>query len=176
MVSRSRLRQIGWFAVLAACMGLFFVLSFSVHAVKSEVLLAEREIIALQRETVILETEFEARASQRQLADWNAVDFGYEAPRADQYLENERQLAALGSPRAPGAPSPIRVAVAQVDNANNGEAPMHSPLTGKRVTLAAATQAEAEAGFAEAFGNLLADASPVRSANARTMLSAEVSE
>lgn len=177
MVSHSRLRQIGWAAALAACIGLFLVLSFRVHAVKSEVLLAERQIIALQRETVVLETEFEARASQRQLADWNAVDFGYEAPRADQYLENERQLAALGSPRAPGAPSPIRVAVADVDSTNGGDdAPMHSPLTGKRVTLAAATQAESQGGFAEAFGSLLADASPVRSAHARTMLSAEVSE
>ncbi|MBE5073652.1 hypothetical protein IM511_04970 [Erythrobacteraceae bacterium E2-1 Yellow Sea] len=177
MVSHSRLRQIGWAAVLAACIGLFLVLSFRVHAVKSEVLLAERQIIALQRETILLETEFEARASQRQLADWNAVDFGYEAPRADQYLENERQLASLGSPRAPGAPSPIRVAVAQVENSGDAnDARMLSPLTGKPVTLAAAAQAEAEAGFAEAFGSLLADASPVRSAHARTMLSAEVSE
>ena len=49
MVSHSRLRQIGWAAVLAACIGLFLVLSFRVHAVKSEVLLAERQIIALQR-------------------------------------------------------------------------------------------------------------------------------
>lgn len=177
MVSRSRLHQIGWAAVLAACLGLFFVLSFRVHAVNSEVLLAERQIIALQRETVLLETEFEARASQRQLAQWNAVEFGYEPPRADQYLESERQLAALGSPRAPGAPSPIRVAVAQFEGSGEaGDASMRSPLTGKPVTLAAAAQAEAQAGFAEAFGSLIAEASPVRSAQARTMLSAEVSE
>ena len=41
----SRLRQIGWLVVLAAVAALFFALSFQVHAVKSEVLLAERQIL-----------------------------------------------------------------------------------------------------------------------------------
>ena len=81
----SRLRQIGWLVVIATCLGLFLALSFRVHAVKSEVRLAERQIIALKNETLMLETEFQARANQRQLANWNAVEFGYEAPRADQY-------------------------------------------------------------------------------------------
>ena len=57
------------------------------------------------------ETEFETRASQQQLSNWNAVEFGYSAPRADQYLESERQLAALGTPRGVDAPSPVRVAL-----------------------------------------------------------------
>ena len=94
----SRIRQMGWMAVLAACLALFAVLSFNVHAVKSEVQLAERQIIALERETLMLETEFQARASQRQLAEWNSVELGYKAPRADQYLDNERQLTSLGQP------------------------------------------------------------------------------
>ena len=38
----SRLRQVGWAVVLAAVAGLFVALSFQVHSVKSEVLLAER--------------------------------------------------------------------------------------------------------------------------------------
>ena len=45
------------------------------------------------------------------MSDWNAVEFGYSAPRADQYLESERQLAALGTPRGINAPSPVRVAL-----------------------------------------------------------------
>src|SRR3546814_20522565 len=96
--------------VLAVCLGLFLALSFRVHAVNSEVRLAEREIIKLRRETLMLETEFEVRANQRQLAEWNTVDFGYQAPRADQYLAGDRQLAPLRMPSLPGAPSPIRVA------------------------------------------------------------------
>jgi len=110
MIGGSRLRQIGWAVVLAVCLAVFMVLTFRVNAVKSQVRLAERQIVALEREKLMLETEFETRANQRQLADWNRVEFGYQAPRADQYLENERQLAALGLPRAVDAPEPIRVA------------------------------------------------------------------
>lgn len=175
MIAGSRLRQIGWAAALLACLGIFLGLSFRVHAVKSEVLLAEREIIALQRETLELETEFQTRASQRQLANWNIVEFGYEAPRADQYLENERQLAVLGSPRGPNAPAPIRVARAELPEPGAEPVQMVSPLTGEPVQLAVA-QAEDGSGFAAAFGDLISEASPVGTAQARTVLSAEVSE
>jgi hypothetical protein len=172
IVTGSQLRQIGWVAVLAACAALFAVLSFRVHAVKSEVRLAERQIVALERETLILETEFQTRASQRQLADWNAVEFGYEAPRADQYFENERQLASLGLPAGPGAPSPIRVARLNLVGAGAPARAMVSPLTGEPVTLASVdAQADAGAVFTEAFGDFLIEASPIRAANAQTPLS-----
>ncbi len=82
---------------LAVCFALLLALTFKVNAVKSDVRLAERQIIAAQQAKLMLETEFETRASQQQLSDWNAVEFGYSAPRADQYLESERQLAALGT-------------------------------------------------------------------------------
>src|SRR3546814_2011428 len=97
MVSGSRVRQFGWVVLMTVCLSLFLALSFRVHAVKSEVRLAEREVISLRNETLLLETEFEARSNQRQLSDWTAVEFGYQAPRADQYLESERQLASLGT-------------------------------------------------------------------------------
>lgn len=130
MVSGSRLRQIGWAAALGVVFAMFVALTFRVNAVKSEVVRAERQIIALKTETMRLETEFETRANQQQLANWNAVDFGYVAPRADQYLENERQLASLGEAVAPGAPAPIRVAKAA--EAQDYPA-LVSPLTGRPV-------------------------------------------
>lgn len=176
MISGSRLRQIGWAAALLACFGLFLGLSFRVHAVKSEVQLAEREIIALKSETLELETEFQARASQRQLADWNAVEFGYQAPRADQYLEGERQLASLGSPRGPNAPSPIRVARAEIPAEGAEQRQMVSPLTGKPVELAMVQQASVGSEFAGAFADILSDAAPVGTAQARTVLAAEARE
>ncbi|MFZ9395148.1 MAG: hypothetical protein ACO25F_03685 [Erythrobacter sp.] len=178
-MSGSRLRQIGWLVVLAVCACLFLALSFQVHAVKSEVLLAERQIIALERETLMLETEFEARANQRQLAEWNEVEFGYQAPRADQFLESELQLASLGSPIGPGAPSPIRVARADAPaGSTSGAAPkaMVSPVSGRPVTLAANQMPGTTASVAEAFGELLAEASPVRTANARPLIGAEAAE
>ena len=129
----SRLRQIGWIAALAGALALFALLSFQVQTVRSEVRLAERTIIALERETVMLETEFQPRASQRQLAEWNVVEFGYRAPRADQFFDHERQLASLGVPAGPNAPQPIRVARADVAQSDRA---MVSPVTGAPVTLA----------------------------------------
>ncbi|RGP40036.1 hypothetical protein BPTFM16_00312 [Altererythrobacter insulae] len=175
----SRMRQIGWLVVLAAVAALFFALSFQVHAVKSEVLLAERQIIRLEREAMMLETEFQARANQRQLSEWNAVEFGYVAARPDQYIENERELAALGELRGPAAPSPIRVAMADVaaDGSTDAEPrEMVSPVSGLPVTLAAVDAPDTATTFAESFGEMLAEASPIRPAQARTFLSVEASE
>ena len=108
----SRIRQIGWVLVRGACVAAFLALTFKVNAVKSDVRLVERQIIAAERSKLMLETEFQTRASQHQLAAWNQVEFGYAAPRADQYVEHERQLAALGTPRGMDAPQPIRFAKA----------------------------------------------------------------
>jgi hypothetical protein len=117
MNSGSRLRKIGWAMVLITCTALYGALHLRVNAVKSEVRLAERQIVALQEEKVLLETEFQTRANQRQLATWNDVEFGYAAPKPGQFLEGERQLAQFGSPRAPGAPEPIMVASAVQEEA-----------------------------------------------------------
>lgn len=106
----SRIRQIGWALVLGLCLAIFLALTFKVNAVKSEVRLTERQIIAMEREALMLETEFQTRSSQRQLAAWNAIEFGFVSPSARHFLENERQLAALGLPRGLNAPDPIRVA------------------------------------------------------------------
>jgi len=133
MTQQSRLRRMGWIAVLALCTVLYLGLHLKVHAVHSEVVRSERQIVALEDEKTLLETEFETRASQEQLASWNRVEFGYAAPTARQFVEGERQLAKFGTPRAAGAPEPIRVAALA-----NGESPpafpkFVSPLTGKPV-------------------------------------------
>ncbi|MFM7378552.1 MAG: hypothetical protein ACKO1O_10580 [Erythrobacter sp.] len=169
MMTSTQARSLGWAAILAICLAAVVVLSFKVHAVRSEVLLAERQLIALERETLLLETEFETRASQRQLAEWNAVEFGYEAPRAGQFLDGERQLASLGEVRGPDAPAPIRLASADAAEVAAADAPMRSPVSGEKVTLASAS-AEKDAGavFADAFGDFLIEASPIRPARAET--------
>ncbi len=131
-LTRDRLRSIGWVFILTLCCVLTLALTFRVNAVKSQVRLTERQIVSIKQEKLFLETEFETRANQQQLTAFNDVDFGYKAPTAGQYLEGERQLAALGKPAGPGAPTPIRVASA-VDT-NVDAAPfvaMVSPLTGK---------------------------------------------
>ena len=149
----SRLRQASWAATLSVALGLFLALTFHVNAIKSEVRLAERRIVSLEREKLLLETEFQSRASQRQLAEWNAVEFGYVAPRAGQFLENETQLASLGTPPRADAPQPIRVAraVAPLED----DSPLSdwvSPLTGQPMAAEAREAVAAGARRAAAKG------------------------
>lgn len=112
MMHASRMKKIGWAMVLLVCTALYLGLHLRVNAVKSEVRLAERKIVALQEQKMLLETEFETRSNQEQLAAWNDVEFGYKAPGADQFLAGERQLAQFGAPQQKGAPEPIMVASA----------------------------------------------------------------
>lgn len=129
-LTRDRIRSIGWAAILLVCFAMTMALTFRVNAVKSQVRLSERQIVALKREKLFLETEFETRANQQQLKALNDVEFGYQAPTAGQYLENERQLAMLGKPRGPGAPAPIQVAKAGEVEATPTLVAMVSPLSG----------------------------------------------
>lgn len=132
MIPGIRLRSMGWLALIGTCFALLVVLSFRVNALKSEVRLEEKRIIALKQEKLYLETEFETRASQQQLKAWNDVEFGYVAPGSTQYLENERQLASLGKLPGPDAPRPIRVASADDAVVAAAAFPqMVSPLTGQ---------------------------------------------
>ena len=130
-LTRDRMRSIGWAFVLTVCAALTMALTFRVNAVKSQVRLAERQIVSLKREKLFLETEFEARANQQQLKALNDVEFGYQAPSAGQYIEGERQLVAFAKPRAPDAPAPIRVAALTTEPKPGGLPEMVSPLTGK---------------------------------------------
>ncbi|MBL8656026.1 MAG: hypothetical protein JNJ92_01555 [Altererythrobacter sp.] len=135
----SRLRQASWAGALSAALALFLALTFHVNAIKSEVRLAERRIVSLEREKLRLETEFESRSSQRQLAEWNAVDFGYVAPRAGQFLASEAELASLGVPRRADAPEPVRLARAAPPpvEENGTLADWVSPLTGQSIAAEA---------------------------------------
>ena len=140
-LTRDRLHTIGWGMALTICAALTLGLTFRVNAVKSQVRLTERHITALRQEKLFLETEFETRANQQQLKAFNDVDFGYEAPTAAQYLENERQLATLGKPRSADAPAPIRVASAEgLETQADGLPAMVSPLTGKFLGNAVAAE------------------------------------
>jgi hypothetical protein len=129
-LTRDRARSIGWAVILTVCVALTLALTFRVNAVKSQVRLAERQIVALRQEKMLLETEFETRSNQQQLRALNEVEFGYQAPTVGQYLEGERQLAAFSKPRAPGAPAPIRVASAARDS-DDGPLAMVSPISAK---------------------------------------------
>jgi hypothetical protein len=130
IISRASLHRIGWAMILTVCSAILLALILKVNSVRSQVKLAERQIVAARAEKQLLETEFETRASQHQLVAINNVDFGYSAPTTGQYIESERSLAPLGKARAADAPSPIMVAAA--DEAQESVLPdMVNPLSGK---------------------------------------------
>lgn len=105
-LTRDRVRSIGWALTFAICLALLAGLTLRVNAVKSQVLLTERKIVAVERDKLSLETEFQTRANQQQLTAINEVEFGYTAPGAGQYVEGERQLAALARPAMPAEALP----------------------------------------------------------------------
>lgn len=149
-LTRDRVHSIGWMTVLLICGVLSIALMLRVNAVKSRVANSEKRIVYLQRDIDFLQTEFQTRSNQQQLKTLNDVEFGYEAPRAQQYIEGERQLAALGKAPAPGAPEPIRYASADVElaaNENQGSRllAMVSPVSGtapKPVATTASAKSE----------------------------------
>jgi len=143
-LTRDRLRSIGWVTLLTVCMALTAGLTLRVNAVKSEVHQAERRILALRSEITFLETEYQTRSNHQQLKALNDVEFGYSAPRTQQYIEGEGQLAALGKPREPGAPAPIRIASAGARDRPVSVLPIVPPVSGAVHDSAEAKPARAE--------------------------------
>ncbi|MDG2003605.1 MAG: hypothetical protein P8J20_09775 [Novosphingobium sp.] len=127
-LTRDRLRSIGWVTLLTLCLALTAGLTLRVNAVKSEVYQAESRIVSTRSKITFLETEYQTRSNQQQLKALNDVEFGYMAPRAQQYIEGERQLAVLGKPREPGAPAQIRVAAVDAGTKRTSFLPMLSPV------------------------------------------------
>ncbi|WP_066555810.1 hypothetical protein [Croceicoccus bisphenolivorans] len=110
MTSRTRISSLLWTGAVVLATALSLVLMLQVKAVNSEIAETEKAIVSTQQQIAVLETEFQTRARQQQLVRWNEVDFGYVAPRADQFLDGRAQLAALGKQVEIIEDEPIRMA------------------------------------------------------------------
>ena len=152
--------------ILTICGAMLLALTFKVNAVKSQVRLTERQILAVRQDKDLLETEFQTRANQHQLASLNDVDFGYSAPTPGQYLDGERQLVALGKPRPEGAPAPIMVA--SVDTVKQSAlTDMVNPLTGKAMAAEVPKGGPHKPASAAGLSTRLSEVSPPASAITR---------
>ena len=129
-------RRMGWLAALSICLALYTLLHLKVNAVHSEVVRAEREIVKLEQTNMLLETEFLTRSNHVQLAKLNRINFGFQSPRADQFVGAQRQLAQFGSPRGVDAPAPIRLAGMTSEDGLPEFPQLVSPLTGRRIDAA----------------------------------------
>ena len=108
-----------WIAAFVVAFLVFLIVTMAANSAKSDVHRLERSIVATQRQKLLLETELQARANQRQLATWNALEFGYSAPRSDQFVDRPTDLAALSDERPSGAPQPIRVVTANARSSDS---------------------------------------------------------
>lgn len=132
-LTSDRIRSIGWASVLLVCGAMTIALTLRVNAVKSQVYDTEKKMVWVQQDIDFLQTEFQTRSNQQALKQLNDLEFGYKAPVAGQYIEGERQLAALGMVAGPGAPKPIRYANAEVPvspDSGSSLLAMVSPVTG----------------------------------------------
>jgi hypothetical protein len=115
LMAARKLQGIGLVLLVLIFAMMLYPVSLKVAATRSELTRIERDIVRTRDNIRYLESELAVRASMRQLEQWNAETFGYSAPDAAQYLESERQLAALDRlPRARGANEVAPVLMAMV--------------------------------------------------------------
>lgn len=87
----------------------FYLVISQGAAERGRVEAVERSIVQARKDIRALETEFDTRANMAQLERWNGDVLALAAPRAEQYVGGEHQLAAL-----PGRTEGGNVALAYV--------------------------------------------------------------
>ncbi len=94
-LAMKRLKNIGWLALVFVIAVLLYPLSLNVAALHSDLSRIDRDILETKQEINFLQAEIRTRASVAQLEEWNELLYGYEPPRADQFIDGERGLASL---------------------------------------------------------------------------------
>lgn len=108
-LAMKRLKNIGWLALVFMVAVLLYPLSLNVAALHSDLTRIDRDILETRQEISFLQAEIRTRASVAQLEEWNQLLYGYEPPRADQFIDGERGLASIGG--AVEGVKPVLVAV-----------------------------------------------------------------
>ncbi|MEO1044345.1 MAG: hypothetical protein AAFX04_02775 [Pseudomonadota bacterium] len=143
-----RLKNLGWLALVLVVAISLYPLSLSVATLRSDLARTESDIVAAKARLRYLETEFATRASMRQLELWNALDYGYQAPEAEQYISGERALANIGKGRE-HMRDIVEVAMVSVDNAAGS---IGSPF-GDGIAIPAANNVDEAKAAAETTGS-----------------------
>jgi len=113
-MSARSFKSVGWVAGIGAAALTCYMFSLSVAAERAELTQLEGEIVQLQRSIRTLNTELGTRARVNQLQHWASADFGFTAPAASQFLENEVTLAQLEvRPETSPMEAPVVMANAQ---------------------------------------------------------------
>lgn len=108
-LAMKRLKNIGWLALVFMVAVLLYPLSLNVAALHSDLTRINKDILETKQEISFLQAEIRTRASVAQLEEWNQLLYGYEPPKAEQFIDGERGLASLGG--ASDNATPVLVAV-----------------------------------------------------------------
>lgn len=95
MIAVKRLQSLFWVILVTLGALSAYLVSLRAATERNELMRVRTQIASTRSDIRYLETEFGARASLRQLERWNAEDFRYSTPTAEQYLNGERALASL---------------------------------------------------------------------------------
>ena len=94
-LAMKRLKNIGWLALVFMVAVLLYPLSLNVAALHSDLSRIDRDILETKQEINFLQAEIRTRASVAQLEEWNQLLYGYEPPRADQFIDGDVGFPAL---------------------------------------------------------------------------------
>lgn len=108
-LAMKRLKNLGWLALVFMVAVLLYPLSLNVAALHSDLVRINKDILETKQEISFLQAEIRTRASVAQLEEWNQLLYGYEPPKAEQFIDGERGLASLGG--ASDNATPVLVAV-----------------------------------------------------------------
>lgn len=91
----SGFKGFGWLLGIAIVSPTCYMVSSQVAAERGRVEAVEMAILDAKKDIRTLETEFDTRANLAQLERWNGDILSLSAPRPEQYVSSDAQLAAL---------------------------------------------------------------------------------
>ncbi|GAA4028352.1 hypothetical protein GCM10022281_03990 [Sphingomonas rosea] len=100
-------REMGWVAAVATTALGCYMVSLKVASERASLESVQNKIVLAQRDIRVLQTEIGTRGRLEQLESWNVKVLALSAPKAQQFLEGEFQLATLTAPKKtldPAAP------------------------------------------------------------------------
>lgn len=113
MAAIYRFKGLGWLTGCAIVAIGFYLVSSQVAAERKRLEQVDRRIASAERDIRALETEFDVRANLAQLERWNGNTLALTVPTAQQFVADERALAALSPVQGvpvPGRDVPVQTA------------------------------------------------------------------
>lgn len=112
MIARS-FKSVAWVAAIGAAALICYMFSMKVAEERAGLAELDAQIGRMEQSIRTLKTELGTRGRVHQLQHWAGADFGFAAPKAGQFLEDEVTLARFEAPaEASVLEAPVRMASA----------------------------------------------------------------